>query len=223
MDEERTDSFIRSLERGNTAFLNELEERARRESIPVIRPAAQNLLRLFLELKKPDNILEVGSAVGFSAVLMAEYSGESTHITTIEKYEPRLKALHENIAASGFSDRITVIEGDAAVILGELKEQGRHYELIFMDAAKAQYINFLPCVRDLLSNGGVLISDNVLQDGAILESRFAVERRDRTIHSRMREYLYELTHSNDLVTSILPVADGITVSVKRGKIIGKTG
>ena len=215
MKHDRIAEFIQSFDPGNNDFLNSLEERARRDNVPVIRPAAQNLLKLMLELKRPGSILEVGAAIGFSAVFMAQYSDPSARITTIEKYEKRLGPLKENILASGFKDRIRVIEGDALEILKELSDEGASFDFIFMDAAKGQYLNFLPYVLKLLPEGGVLISDNVLQDGDIIESRFAVERRNRTIHSRMREYLYRLTNGGELVTGIFPIADGMTVSVRK--------
>ncbi|MCR5789828.1 MAG: O-methyltransferase [Lachnospiraceae bacterium] len=178
----------------------------------------QELLRLLLSLKKPGEILEIGAATGFSAIFMAEYSqyeNSKANITTIEKYAPRLAPLKENIRASGFSERIRVIEGEALKAMGELIKEGASYDLIFMDAAKAQYIHFLPSVLTLLRPDGVLVSDNVLQDGELIESRFAVERRNRTIHARMRDYLFELTHHPSLVTNIFPIADGVTVSVRR--------
>ena len=216
MEHDRIPEFIQSFDPGNTEFLNDLEERAKRDDIPVIRPAAQNLLKLMLELKHPGSILEVGAAIGFSAVLMAQYSDPATRITTIEKYEKRLGPLKDNILASGFKDRIRVLEGDALKILKELSDEGASFDFIFMDAAKGQYLNFLPYVIKLLPAGGVLISDNVLQGGDIIESRFAVERRNRTIHSRMREYLYRLTNTEEFITSIFPIADGMTVSIRRG-------
>ena len=119
----------------------------------------------------------------------------------------------ENFRRAGREEQITLLEGDAADILKGLTGS---YDFIFMDAAKGQYIHFLPDVFRLLAPGGILLSDNVLQDGDIIESRFAVERRDRTIHSRMREYLYTLTHHPDLTTSVLPLGDGVTLSVKQG-------
>ena len=164
-------------------------------------------------MRKPTSILEVGCAIGFSALLMSEYGPKDCHITTIEKYEKRIPVARENFRRAGKEEQITLLEGDAAEILGELAGP---YDMIFMDAAKGQYIHFLPDVMRLLSPGGILLSDNVLQDGDILESRFAVTRRNRTIHSRMREYLYALKHHPELETVILPVADGVTVSVKKG-------
>ena len=206
-------AFIDSLDPGNTPFLNEIEQEARKTNVPIIRTQVQSLLRLLLAMRKPTSILEVGCAIGFSALLMSEYGPKDCHITTIEKYEKRIPVARENFRRAGKEDKITLLEGDAAEILGGLAGP---YDMIFMDAAKGQYIHFLPDVMRLLSPGGILLSDNVLQDGDILESRFAVTRRNRTIHSRMREYLYALKHHPELETVILPVADGVTVSVKRG-------
>ena len=215
MEHDRIAEFIQSFDPGNTEFLNDLEERAKRDDIPVIRPAAQNLLKLMLELKHPGSILEVGAAVGFSAVLMAQYSDPATRITTIEKYEKRLGPLKDNILASGFKDRIRVLEGDALKILKELSDEGASFDFIFMDAAKGQYPALLDDCLRLLAPGGVLISDNVLQDGDLIESHYIVERRNRTIYKRMRSYLYTLKHHPELETAILPVGDGVTVSVKK--------
>jgi len=164
-----------------------------------------------LMIKKPKRILEVGTAIGFSALLMSEYAPEDCHITTIEKYEKRIPIARENFKRAGKESKITLLEGDALEILKGL--EGR-YDFIFMDAAKGQYIYYMPEVIRLLSKDGVLLSDNVLQDGDIIESRFAVERRNRTIHSRMREYLYELKHHKLLETSIIPLGDGVALSTK---------
>lgn len=210
--DERMNAFIDSLDTGNTPFLDEIEKEAKETNVPIIRTQVQSLLKLLLAMRKPAAILEVGCAIGFSALLMSEYGPEDCHITTIEKYEKRIPIARENFRRAGKEDRITLLEGDAAEILGEM--QGV-YDMIFMDAAKGQYIHFLPDVLRLLAPGGILLSDNVLQDGDIIESRFAVTRRNRTIHSRMREYLYELKHHSDMETVILPVGDGVTVSVKK--------
>ena len=179
--------------------------------MPVIRTQMQSLLKLLVAINRPKQILEVGTAIGFSALLMSEYAPEGCRITTIEKYEKRIPIAKENFRRAGKEDVITLLEGDAAEILKELEGT---YDLIFMDAAKGQYIHFLPDILRLLRTGGLLVSDNVLQDGDIIESRFAVTRRNRTIHSRMRDYLYELKHNDLLETAILQVGDGVTVSVK---------
>ena len=219
---ERTEIFIESLNEGNTEFLDNLEAEANRDNVPIIRKSMQRFLKLMLELKKPKNILEVGTAVGFSALLMAQYSQSECHITTIEKYEKRIPVAKDNFLKSGFNDKITLIEGDAKDILNELLENengddkfaGR-YDMIFMDAAKGQYINFLPNAVKLLKKGGVLITDNVLQDDTVIQSKFTVVRRDRTIHKRMREYIRALMQSDELTTDILQLGDGISVSVKK--------
>ena len=210
--DERMVAFIQSLDKGNSQFLTDLEEEAIRTDVPIIRPAMQSLMRFILQLHKPMRILEVGTAIGFSAILMAENGPKDCHITTIEKYEKRIPLAKENFKASGYEKQITLLEGDAFDILKEVEGP---YDMIFMDAAKGQYITFMPEVLRLLSDGGLLVSDNIMQDGEIIESRFAVTRRNRTIHSRMREYLYELTHHEQLETVVLPVGDGVTLSVKK--------
>lgn len=210
--DDRMVAFINSFDKGNTPFLDEIEKFALETDVPIIRKSMQSFLRFLLTMQKPMKILEVGTAIGFSALLMSEYAPEGCEITTIEKYEPRIPIARENFKKAGKEGVITLLEGDATEILKEL--QGS-YDLIFMDAAKGQYIHFMPDILRLLKEGGLLVSDNVLQDGDVIESRFAVTRRNRTIHARMREYLYELTHHPLLETCILPVGDGITLSVKK--------
>lgn len=209
--EERLSDFINSFDIGNTPFLNELEQTAIQTGIPIIRPQMQSFLKLLLAIKQPKQILEVGTAIGFSALLMCEYGPKNCHITTIENYKKRIPIAKENFKRAGREKQITLLEGEAAELLKELSGK---YDFIFMDAAKGQYIHFLPDVLKLMPLGGLLISDNVLQDGEILESRYAVTRRDRTIHGRMREYLYELKRNEQLQTDILPLGDGVTVSVR---------
>lgn len=208
---ERTAAFINSLDSGNTPLLNEIEKEARKANIPIIRTEMQSLMKLLLAMKKPMSILEVGCAIGFSALFMSEYAPKGCRITTIEKYEKRIPVAKENFKRAGKENCITLLEGDALELLVGLEGV---YDFIFMDAAKGQYINFLPEVLRLMPEGGILLSDNVLQDGDIIQSRYAVTRRNRTIHTRMRDYLYELKHHPQLTTAVLPVGDGITVSVK---------
>lgn len=209
--DERMVTFIHSLETENSAILETIEKEALDTFVPIIRKEMQSFLKVLLAIKKPMRILEVGTAVGFSAILMSEYAPKGAKITTIEKYEPRIPIARENFRRAGRDEMITLLEGDALEILKELTGE---YDFIFMDAAKAQYIAYMPEVVRLLAKDGVLISDNVLQDGDIIESRFAVERRNRTIHSRMREYLYELKHHELLETSIIPLGDGVALSTK---------
>ena len=209
--EERMAAYINSLDRGNTPFLDQLEIEAVQNRVPIIRREMQSFLKVLLLSLRPLNILEVGTAVGFSALLMSEYAPQGCRITTIENYEKRIPIARENFKKAGKEDVITLLEGDAADILKDLDDR---YDLIFMDAAKGQYIHFLPEILRLLRTGGVLLSDNVLQDGDIIESHFAVERRNRTIYKRMRDYLYTLKHHEQLETAILPLGDGVTMSTK---------
>lgn len=212
--DDRMITYINSLDRGHTPFLEELERRAKEERVPVIRREMQSFLKVFLMMRRPARILEVGAAVGFSSILMATYGPEDCQITTIENYAKRIPEARKNFRESGYEKQITLLEGDAAELLKTLEPP---FDFIFMDAAKGQYLHFLPELLRLMVPGSVLISDNVLQDGDIVESHYLVERRNRTIYKRMREYLYELKHSELLETSIIPLGDGITVSVMRGK------
>lgn len=210
--DERLVTYINSLDTGNTAMLDQIEREATADYVPIIRKEMQSFLKFLLAMKKPARILEVGTAVGFSAILMAEYDPMPCQITTIENYEKRIPIARENFKRAGKEAQIALLEGDAAEVLKTLEGP---YDFIFMDAAKGQYIHFLPEILRILEKDGVLVSDNVLQDGDVIESRFAVTRRNRTIHKRMREYLYTLTHSEELVTAVLPVGDGITLSTRR--------
>ena len=216
--EERMRTFINSLDTGNTPFLEELEQYALQERVPVIRREMQSFIKMLLALQRPKRILEVGTAIGFSTLLMCEYGPADVQITTIENYEKRIPLAKENFRKAGQESKITLLEGDATKILAGLSGS---YDLIFMDAAKGQYIHWLPDVIRLLKKGGVLLSDNVLQDGNLIESHYIVERRDRTIYKRMREYLYQLKHDPLLETSILPLGDGVTVSVKKEEKNGR--
>lgn len=212
--DERMSSFINSYASPNSAELDKLEQFSLETNVPIIRKEMQTLIKLLLAMKKPVSVLEVGTAIGFSAILMENNLPKDSHITTIEKYEKRIPVARENFDKFGVTDRITLLEGDATEILAGLTGS---YDFIFMDAAKGQYINFLPDIMRLLAPDGILLTDNVMQEGDILESKFAVERRNRTIYKRMRDYLYELTHNPELTTAILPVGDGVTVSVKKEK------
>lgn len=209
---ERMASFINSYASPNSEALNQLEKYSLETNVPIIRKEMQTLMKFLLTVKKPHSVLEVGTAIGFSAILMAENLPGDSHITTIEKYEKRIPIAKDNFERLGYQDRITLLEGDATDILKELDGT---YDFIFMDAAKGQYINFMPEILRLLAPDGILLSDNVMQEGDILESKFAVERRNRTIYKRMRDYLFELTHNPELSTVILPVGDGVTISTRK--------
>lgn len=210
--DERMITFINSMDAGHTPYLEKLEQEAKKNFVPIIRREMQSFLKVFLKIQQPKRILEVGTAIGFSALFMAEYAPENCEITTIENYEKRIPIAREHFREAGRQAQITLLPGDARELLKTLEDT---YDLIFMDAAKGQYIHFLPEILRLMHPGSVLISDNVLQDGEIVESHYIVERRNRTIYKRMREYLYTLKHHEELETAIIPLGDGITLSVKR--------
>ena len=213
--DERTAAFIESMDAKTTPGLERIEKEAETDGVPIIRRSMRSLMRFILETVRPKEILEIGTATGYSASFMATYGPEDIHIDTIENFEKRIDAAKKNISSLGFAEKINLIEGDAEKVLQDLSSKEKRYDLIFMDAAKAQYINYLKECRTLLREGGVLISDNVLFDGDIVLSRFAVRRRDRTIHARMREYLRTLSEDEEFVTTILPIGDGVTLSVKK--------
>ena len=210
--DERMVTYIHSLETPEEPIIEQIEQEAKETFVPIIRKETQSFLKVLLLMKKPVRVLEVGTAIGYSAILMSHYLPKDGRITTIEKYEKRIPIARENFSRAAVADRITLLEGDALEIMKSLEEP---FDFIFMDAAKGQYIHYLPEAIRLLAPEGVLMSDNVLQDGDVIESRFAVERRNRTIHSRMREYLYELKNNERLQTSILPLGDGVALSIKK--------
>lgn len=209
--DERYTTYLNSLYPELSPVLKDIQMEALESYVPIIRPETVNLLQLLIKMNQPKTILEVGAAVGFSANLMAEAAGDDVRITTIENYEPRIPIANANFKRTGRDNQITLLEGDAMEILPTLEGP---FDFIFMDAAKGQYINFWPEIKRLIRDGGVVVTDNVLQDGDIIESRFAITRRNRTIHKRMRDYLYELTHDEDFSTTILPLGDGVSISVK---------
>lgn len=203
---DRITALLQSLE-PDTPY-EALEQSARQRYVPVIRKETAALLNTLIAIKRPRRILEVGTAVGYSALLMCRTMPAYCRIVTIENDPERALEARQHFKEAEES-RIVLIEGDASRVLKELDGT---FDFVFMDAAKGQYAHWLPLVLKLLPDGGVLFSDNVLQGGEIAESRFAVERRNRTIHSRMREYLYQLKHTEGMETAIVPIGDGVAIS-----------
>ena len=205
---ERYLTYLASLQQEENAMLAVIEQEALDGFVPIIRKDTQHFMKLLMQMLQPEEILEVGTAVGFSALLMACYNPKPCRITTIENYEPRIPIARETFRRAGMEECIQLLEGDAIEILPALEGS---YDFIFMDAAKGQYLAFLPYLKERMHSGSVLVTDNILQEGDLLESHYAIERRDRTIHKRMREYLRLLTQDEDFVCSILPVGDGLAV------------
>ena len=209
---DRIRDYLHSLESSQGVLLDTIEKEALEAYVPIIKRETASLLRTMVAALKPARIMEIGTAVGYSALLMCQAMPRECHITTIEKYGKRIPVARRNFKKAGEEGRITLLEGDADVLLKEL--EGRSFDLVFMDAAKGQYLHWLPLLLKVMPVGAVLISDNVLQDGDIVESRFAVQRRNRTIHSRMREYLHTLKHMEELETAVIPIGDGVTISTR---------
>ncbi len=209
--EERFQTFLGAMYGEIPKDLAELEARALADDVPIVRRDMQHFLMWVLRTYRPKRILELGTAVGYSAILMARTLPQAT-IRTVENWPPRIEAAKENFAKfSQEGQRIALMEGDALEVILDLPSDEK-YDMVFLDAAKGQYPQYLPEIRRVLRPGGILITDNILQDGDILESHYAVRRRDRTIHKRMREYLYTLTHDEGLSTAIIPVGDGVALT-----------
>ncbi len=210
--DERIAVFLSSFDRNDPEILRLLRKEAQEEGIPIIRRQTQRILEFMTAALLPEKILEIGTAVGFSSIVMAYAGYRKVHITTIEKDPERVRKAKENIRRACVEENITVLTGNAEEILPDIEDS---FDLVFLDAAKAQYIRYLEMLLPVMKEGSVLISDNCLQDGDVTESKFMIERRDRTIHKRMREYLLEISRRQGLVTTILPVGDGVALSAVR--------
>jgi len=194
----------------NSQILEDIRDSARNKYIPILKRDTENFLKFVFEMQKPKHILEIGTAVGYSAALMLENS--KGDIVTIEKMPERVCEAKKNFEIAGFCDRVKLFEGDAGEILLKLVGDNKKFDFIFMDAAKAQYITWLSMLKSLLDKNGILFSDNCLQEGDLTECSFAIRKRDKTIHKRMREHIYTLLHDNDLRSWIYPIGDGVLIS-----------
>lgn len=197
----------------NSKALEEIRAEAKRNYIPIIKRDTENFLKFVLKMQNPGSILEIGCAVGYSAAVMLENS--DADIVTVEKMYERVEEAKRNIKYADFESRASILEGDAGEILKSLADKGEKFDFIFMDAAKAQYITWLPVVKKLLKESGMIFSDNCLQEGDLAESSFAIRKRDKTIHKRMREYIYLLLHDETLESWIFSIGDGVLLSRSR--------
>lgn len=203
--------YIRNTIKKSDGILKELEEFAKENHVPIVHPEVAKLLQVIGMIKKPKRILEIGTAIGYSSILLSEVLQPNGRIDTIERYELMIERAKGNIKKAGLENIINIIAGDALEVLKCLNKQ---YDLVFLDAAKGQYPEFLPeCLR-LLSPGGLLISDNILYKGMIATDELVV-RRKKTIVKRLRNYLDILCNSDNLETSIIPIGDGVAISYKK--------
>lgn len=211
--------YLGYIRKENSLFIQQIKAYAKENHVPIIKDDMASLMAVLLQMAKPLRILEIGTAIGYSTILMMQALEEVVDIsrvkvTTIERDDQMVNQARKNIHQSGYENQIHQIHGDATDVLQELCRKQEQYDFIFMDAAKGQYLTFLPDVLYLLKKQGTLVSDNVLQQGDVARSRFNVPRRRRTIHQRMRQYLWEINHHKQLSTTVLDIADGATISIK---------
>lgn len=215
--DERLTSYIHSLDADNAPFFEELRKYAQINDVPIIRREMESFIRVLLDIKKPEALLEIGTGIGYSTLFFADNCDSLKRIDTIENYGPRIKKAKESIElySAQYVEKmvkINLIESDAVEVVKNLDTE---YDFMFLDAAKAQYIIMLPYLIRNLKKGGILLADNVLQEGELIESRYVTERRQRTIHERMRAFIYEVKNNSMLDTALITIGDGVTLSVKK--------
>ena len=188
-----------------------LQEKSYNEGVPIIPNDVVRFISVLLSIKKPKKILEIGCAVGFSSSFMSSFLQDGGYVTTIERYPVMIEKAKANIKNLNLQDKINLIEGDANEVLKTLDDE---YDVIFMDAGKGQYINILPDVYRLLKIGGIIVADDILQNGDVSKPKEEIVKRQRTIHYRLNDFLWEITHNDGLDTSILTIGDGVALCYK---------
>jgi len=201
-------NYINQTHKKEEPFFKELRKYAENNHIYIVKPQVERLLSVILSILKPKKILEVGTAIGYSSMLMLKYAGDSSHVTTIERDEEVLLMAKENIKARGVEDKIRCIFGDATEVLEHLSGE---YDFIFIDAAKGQYRDHFEKSLKLIKSGGVILTDDVLYFGMTASDEFMVKKHD-TITKKLREYLDFLCHDERFETNILPIGDGVAIT-----------
>lgn len=207
--------FMRERQKQNTGFLAELEAFAKKENIPIIPHETVSYFRWLLQSIQPKNILEIGTAIGFSALLMAENAPEAK-ITTIDRNEEMIAFAKENFEKFDTRNQITLVEGDAVDLLSGLTEM---YDFVFMDSAKSKYIVFLPEVLKHVKKGGVVILDDIFQGGDVAKPILEVRRGQRTIYRGLQRLFDATLNHPDLTASLVPLGDGILMLRKNSDTI----
>ncbi len=190
--------------------LGDLQKKALEKDIPIIDKETARFLSTLLSIYKPRKILEIGCAVGFSSALMSEYIGDG-HITTIDRFDIMINKAKKNFKKLNLENKITLLEGDAKEVLSKLTGE---YDVIFLDAAKGQYINIINDCLNLLKKDGIIIADDIFQNGLIVQNIEDIPKRQRTIHRRLNEFIYKMSNTEGLESSIIPIGDGILLSHK---------
>ena len=214
INEDYITDYIRELTPRRSELLTSLEEYARKENVPIVEPEVAQLIRTLVTMNKPRNILEVGTAIGYSAILMGESLRGDWHITTLERSPKMIDLALENIKRAGYEDRIKVIEGDARETFPHLSSK---YDFIFIDAAKGHYLEFFSYAAELLNPGGIILSDNVLYRGMVATDDLVV-RRQRTIVNRLREYLNHINSIDGFTSAVIPLGDGVAITYKEADL-----
>lgn len=205
------EEYIRGLIKDRDGILKEIEDFARENGVPIVQKETGVFLEFMTSMKKPKRILELGTAIGFSSILMYEAAGTEPDIVTIERDEKMIELANVNLNKFNLSDKIKIEQGDCLDVLENLNEP---FDLIFMDAGKGHYNHFLPHCLRLLKEDGIIVADNVLFRGMVA-SQELVKRRKITIVKRMRTYLELVTQDKNLITSVIPMGDGIAVTKRR--------
>ena len=204
--------YIRSILKKRTGFLGELEAKAAADEVPILQPESSKFLETVVMMKRPEKILEIGCAVGYSAIVMAK-AYEKSVITTLEFNEDFIPVAKSNIEKEGLSDRINVVYADARDYVSYLEED-EVYDMIFLDGPKAHYVNMIDDCMRILKPGGVIVSDNILYKGMTATDELVIKRKI-TIVKRLRKFLEDLTGRKDAETAVLSIGDGMTVTVKK--------
>lgn len=204
------EEYIRSILPEDSGDLKKIKDYANRNNIPIIFPEVEQFIKVLLKIANVKNILEIGSAIGYSSLVMAESTSSDIRITTIEKRKDMYKIAKENISQSKYKDKIKIIQGDARDIVPELKGK---YDFIFLDAAKGHYLEFFNDCVEKLNDGGIILSDNVLYKGMVANDELVI-RRKKTIVKRMRNYLEYISKLEGYITSVLPLGDGVSITYK---------
>jgi len=210
------EEYILNFIRGQSPYLEDVstpaEEHCRADNVPILSEETKTLLGFLLQLKKPDRILEIGTAYGFSAIYMSQFLNRGGHIDTIERNPVMVEQAKKHLRAAQLESKITLLEGHAQEILKSLEGP---YDMVLMDASMGQYGVFWKEIRRFMEPGGWIMADNVLHGGMVAMPRLSVPRRQRTIHSRLREYIAEVLSDKEFQSSLLPIGDGILLSVKK--------
>jgi len=207
------EKYIREILPENEGIIKKLEEYAEKNSVPIIHPEVAKFLETIIKISKTQSILEVGTAIGYSALIFSEAMGNMGRIVTIEKRKDMHEIACKNIEEAGLASKITLIQGDAVDILPQIEGK---FDMIFLDAAKGHYQKFLLSCVEKLEDNGIIVSDNVLYKGMVASNEYLI-RRKITIVKRMRKYLQYISNHPQLTTSIIPIGDGVALTYKSGR------